>query len=195
MPGPVNCSSTAYVDVATNSGRARFYPVPDSTPVPAVRPVGRLRRSGPFATPSVRRGGSSRAERKEEKDMSVSLWEVDVPTKNKDEVEGKRIHVFVGLADSSLTARKAAHDAYDEALLLHRAGREIPRSFNWCARGLRPDWVLDWAEATAAPWENSLDLRGMSPPFDFAPRQASSLSTRPLPGTPGPVAHKGQSPA
>jgi hypothetical protein len=85
-------------------------------------------------------------------------WEVDVPTKNSD--QGRRLHVFVGLADSPVTARKAAHDAYDKALLLYRAGQEIPRSTSWCARGLRPDWELDWAKATAAPWVNPYGLLG-----------------------------------
>jgi hypothetical protein len=81
------------------------------------------------------------------------FWEVDVPTKNNGQ-PGRRIHVFVGFADSPIAARTAAHDAYDKALMLHRAGQEIPRSTSWCARGLRPDWELDWAKATAAPWAN-----------------------------------------
>ncbi|MFE9770018.1 hypothetical protein ACFYPC_36760 [Streptomyces sp. NPDC005808] len=87
------------------------------------------------------------------------FWEVDVPTKNNDQ-PGRRVHVFVGFADSPLTARTAAHDAYEKALLLHRAGQEIPRSTSWCARGLRPDWELDWAHATAAPWVNPYGLTG-----------------------------------
>lgn len=88
------------------------------------------------------------------------FWEVDVPTKNNDQGQERRVHVFVGFADSPLTAREAAHDAYDKALLLHRAGQEIPRSTSWCARGLRPDWELDWAKAKAAPWVNPHGLTG-----------------------------------
>ncbi|MFF7139412.1 MULTISPECIES: hypothetical protein [Streptomyces] len=93
--------------------------------------------------------------------MPQSYWEVDVPTKNND-LQGRRLHVFVGLADSPITARKAAHDAYDKALLLHQAGQEIPFEFvsGWGARGLRPDWDLDWNKATAAPWVNPHGLLG-----------------------------------
>jgi hypothetical protein len=98
--------------------------------------------------------------------MPQSYWEVDVPTKNND-LRGKRLHVFVGLADSPLAARTAARDAYTKALLLHQAGQEIPHESisGWGARGLRPDWDLDWAKATAAPWVNPHSLLGMRHTF------------------------------
>ncbi|MFI6662674.1 hypothetical protein ACIBL8_45060 [Streptomyces sp. NPDC050523] len=101
---------------------------------------------------------TQRDSRKEGRDMH-QLWEVDVPIKNNDQ-PGLRVHVFVGLADGPVTACTAAHDAYDTALQLYRTGQEIPRSTSWCARGLRPDWELDWAKATAAPWLNPYGLPG-----------------------------------
>lgn len=93
--------------------------------------------------------------------MPLRYFEVDVPTKHNDQ-PGQRIHIFVGLADDPLAARNAAHDAYDKARLLHQAGQEIPHEFisGWGARGLRPDWDLDWNKATAAPWVNPHGLFG-----------------------------------
>jgi hypothetical protein len=36
------------------------------------------------------------------------------------------------------------------------AGRPAPddSSDGWAARGLRPDWVLDWHKATTTTWAN-----------------------------------------
>ncbi|MFB7594639.1 hypothetical protein [Streptomyces sp. NPDC056160] len=68
------------------------------------------------------------------------------------------MHVFTGVVDSPETAQRRAHEAYDEALAAHTAGREITsgQPERWTARGLRPGWELEWPAATAGPWHNPL---------------------------------------
>jgi hypothetical protein len=68
-------------------------------------------------------------------------WDaIDVPTKNGDQAHGRRAHIFVGLADSRVTACKATHDAYDEALQLYEARQEIPRSLQ-LVRAAAASWL------------------------------------------------------
>ncbi|MER7112218.1 hypothetical protein [Streptomyces sp. NPDC000229] len=95
--------------------------------------------------------------------MPLPYWEVDVPIQRTDDPTVRGLHVFTGRAAGPGDALKAAHDAYDQAVLLHAAGREIPSTSGtggWAARGLRPGWVLQWEQATATRWVDPHNLTG-----------------------------------
>ncbi|MFI9080946.1 hypothetical protein ACIGW8_31505 [Streptomyces sioyaensis] len=89
----------------------------------------------------------------------MPYFEVDVPTHHTSS-DAHGSHVFTGRAADAAQALAAAHAAYDRALLLTLAGREIPSSSSdgWVARGLRPDWVLDWHKAKTKAWVNPNSL-------------------------------------
>ncbi len=101
--------------------------------------------------------------------MPWPMWEVDVPIQHITETgRSVGIHIFTGRADSPSHALRAARDAYDKALLLHRAGREIPStsgSGSWGVRGLRPGWEIDWSAAKVKCWVNPGNLLRTPPEF------------------------------
>ncbi|WP_406340319.1 hypothetical protein [Streptomyces sp. NBC_00648] len=97
--------------------------------------------------------------------MSLPMWEVDVPMRMQGRPRPVGLHIFLGRADSPSGALKAAREAYTWALLLRRAGREIPRSAHrggWAARGLRADCDLDWERARTELWVRGRALPLMS---------------------------------
>ncbi|GGU66561.1 hypothetical protein [Streptomyces daghestanicus] len=65
-----------------------------------------------------------------------------------------------GCAAGESEALAAARNAYDRAVQQISAGRPAPddSSDGWAARGLRPDWVLDWHKATTTAWVNPSSL-------------------------------------
>ncbi|MFE9222295.1 hypothetical protein ACFYN3_39090 [Streptomyces lavendulae] len=73
-------------------------------------------------------------------------YEVDVPIHHEADQERRGLHVFTGRAAGPGEALAAAHNAYDRAMQHMSAGLPAPddSSDGWAARGLRPDWVLDW---------------------------------------------------
>ncbi|MGQ7754411.1 hypothetical protein ACUN29_39190 (plasmid) [Streptomyces sp. WC2508] len=74
--------------------------------------------------------------------------------------QSQGLHVFTGRAAGPGEALAAAHNAYDRAVQHMSAGLPAPddSSDGWAARGLRPDWVLDWHKATATAWVNPNSL-------------------------------------
>ncbi|MGW1819293.1 hypothetical protein ACWCQM_37785 [Streptomyces sp. NPDC002125] len=87
-------------------------------------------------------------------------YEVDVPIHHATDQDRRGHHVFNGRAAGPGEALAAAHSAYDRAVQYVSAGRPAPddSSNGWAARGLRPDWVLDWHKATATAWVNPNSL-------------------------------------
>ncbi|WP_316779638.1 hypothetical protein [Streptomyces sasae] len=78
------------------------------------------------------------------------MWEVDVPIRHR--ADGRTgVHVFAGPATDSAAALAHARRVYNEALEHVQHGREIPfpeqTRWAWAARGLRPDFELQWKEA------------------------------------------------
>ncbi|MFB7852382.1 hypothetical protein ACFC34_35945 [Streptomyces sp. NPDC056053] len=88
--------------------------------------------------------------------MPLRYFEVDVPIHHTTNRQLHGVHVFTGEASSNSEALRLAHEVYDAALAAQQAGREIPgkQAGGWGARGLRPDWALDWQAAKAGPWNN-----------------------------------------
>lgn len=87
--------------------------------------------------------------------MSSQVYQVNVPARLSDGRQG--MHVFTGKADCSADAVYAARQAYDAAVTARQAGLpgRTRRPNGWTATGIRPDWQLDWPEATACLWKGS----------------------------------------
>jgi hypothetical protein len=81
-------------------------------------------------------------------------FEVDVPAHHTTDPGRRGLHVFTGEARTRREALRRAHEAVDDALAARTAGHEIrcKHPGGWAARGLRTDWVLDWAAAKAGRW-------------------------------------------
>ncbi|MFD4260739.1 hypothetical protein ACFWR9_24730 [Streptomyces sp. NPDC058534] len=88
--------------------------------------------------------------------MPLRYFEVDVPIHHTTNRQLKGVHVFTGEASSKSEALRIAHEVYDAALAAQQAGHEVPgrQAGGWGARGLRPDWALDWQAAKASPWND-----------------------------------------
>ncbi|WP_331726548.1 hypothetical protein OG592_44060 (plasmid) [Streptomyces avidinii] len=88
--------------------------------------------------------------------MPTRHFEVDVPIRHTTNRQLHGVHVFTGEASSPSEALRRAHEAYDAALAAQAAGLENPgkQPGGWGARGLRPDWALDWSAAKAGLWHN-----------------------------------------
>ncbi|MFG2629995.1 hypothetical protein [Streptomyces sp. NPDC048473] len=97
--------------------------------------------------------------------MPLRYFEVDVPTHHTTNHQLHGVHVFTGEASSESEALHIAHAVYDAALAAQQAGLEIPgmQAGGWGARGLRPDWALDWQAAKAGPWNNPNDWTRKKP--------------------------------
>ncbi|MEU3408945.1 hypothetical protein ABZ766_34055 [Streptomyces sp. NPDC006670] len=76
------------------------------------------------------------------------------------DAQSQGLHVFTGCAAGESEALAAAHNAYDRAVQHMSAGLPAPddSSDGWAARGLHPDWVLDWHKATTTAWVNPNSL-------------------------------------
>ncbi|MDJ0385250.1 hypothetical protein [Streptomyces sp. G-G2] len=87
-------------------------------------------------------------------------YEVDVPIHHEADQDRRGLHVFTGRAAGPGEALAAAHRAYDRAVQYVSAGLPAPDGSRdgWAARGLRPDWVLDWHKATTKAWVNPNSL-------------------------------------
>ncbi|MEV2255879.1 hypothetical protein AB0I94_35880 [Streptomyces sp. NPDC050147] len=101
--------------------------------------------------------------------MPLRYFEVDVPIHHNTDQQAHGVHVFTGEASSKREALRKAHEVYDAALAAYTAGREIPgkQAGGWGARGLRPDWALDWQAAKAKPWKNPNDWTRISGDFEL----------------------------
>ncbi|MET9483630.1 hypothetical protein [Streptomyces sp. NPDC006638] len=88
--------------------------------------------------------------------MPLRYFEVDVPIHHITHHQWHGVHVFTGKASSISEALQIAHEVYEAALAAYTEGREIPgkQAGGWGARGLRPDWALDWQAAKAGPWHD-----------------------------------------
>ncbi|MCX4826080.1 hypothetical protein OG883_41150 [Streptomyces sp. NBC_01142] len=81
---------------------------------------------------------------------SRAVWEIDVPMKHREDAARHGVHVFTGLAENASDAIAAALRACEIAQLHAMSGRPIPVGSSrgdWSARGLRPDWELQWDRA------------------------------------------------
>ncbi|WP_331762363.1 hypothetical protein OG612_45215 (plasmid) [Streptomyces sp. NBC_01527] len=79
-----------------------------------------------------------------------SVWEIDVPIRHRLDKSREGHHVFTGLAENASEAVAAALRAYEIAQLHAMSGQPIPAGTSrgdWSARGLRPDWKLQWHRA------------------------------------------------
>ncbi|SED58439.1 hypothetical protein [Streptomyces sp. Ag109_O5-10] len=87
--------------------------------------------------------------------MPSQVYQVSVPARLSNGRQG--VHVFTGHADCPADAVHAAHKAYDAAATARQAGppRRTRRPSGWTATGIRPDWQLDWSDATACLWKHS----------------------------------------
>ncbi|MEU3463001.1 hypothetical protein ABZ721_24050 [Streptomyces sp. NPDC006733] len=83
-------------------------------------------------------------------------FQVNVPIKNTAHPEQSGLHVLIGPADTETKALQIARKTCEAALDARAAGNDIPRSQpdGWGARGVRPGWAFDWAEATVDSWES-----------------------------------------
>ncbi|MEU4496946.1 hypothetical protein AB0F96_26760 [Streptomyces sp. NPDC023998] len=81
---------------------------------------------------------------------NLTVWEIDVPMKHRQDAARKGVHVFTGLAENGHEAIAAAVRACEIAQLHAMTGQPIPAGTSrgaWSARGLRPDWELQWDRA------------------------------------------------
>ncbi|MCX5208817.1 hypothetical protein OG689_05840 [Kitasatospora sp. NBC_00240] len=87
--------------------------------------------------------------------MTPFYFQVSVPTRNLGRPEQRGLHVFTGPAETGADAVRIARRTCDAALAAQAAGVAIPRRRpdGWGARGVRPGWAFDWADATVASWE------------------------------------------
>jgi hypothetical protein len=78
------------------------------------------------------------------------VWEIDVPIAHRLDKSREGHHVFAGLAENANEAVAAALRACEIAQLHAMSGWPIPVGTShgdWSARGLRPDWELQWDRA------------------------------------------------
>ncbi|GAA3372222.1 hypothetical protein GCM10017744_102860 [Streptomyces antimycoticus] len=86
--------------------------------------------------------------------MSRTMWEIDVPIQHRADTQRRGVHVFTGLAEDANAAMAAALRACEIAQLHTMSGQPIPTGTcraDWSARGLRPDWELQWEAAERKP--------------------------------------------
>ncbi|MEI7033317.1 hypothetical protein [Streptomyces pratensis] len=87
--------------------------------------------------------------------MAKPYFQVNVPTTHRAQPGRRGLHVFTGPADTGREAVRHARAACEASLAAQAAGAPAPRRYaeGWGARGVRTEWVFDWAAATALPWE------------------------------------------
>ncbi|GHH71623.1 hypothetical protein GCM10018781_33110 [Kitasatospora indigofera] len=93
--------------------------------------------------------------------MNPFYFQVSVPTRNTVRPEQRGLHVFTGPAETGAEAVRIARRTCEAALAAHAAGTAVPRRQpdGWGARGVRPGWSFDWADATVVSWECDSFLR------------------------------------
>ncbi|WP_329500238.1 hypothetical protein [Kitasatospora herbaricolor] len=93
--------------------------------------------------------------------MAPFYFQVSVPTRNLVRPEQQGLHVLTGPAETGAEAVRIARRTCEAALAAQAAGVAVPPRGpdGWGARGTRPGWAFDWANATVVSWECDSFLR------------------------------------
>ncbi|MGW4037692.1 hypothetical protein ACWEIM_15600 [Streptomyces sp. NPDC004778] len=92
---------------------------------------------------------------------SKPYFQACVPTTHRGQPGRYGLHIFTGPASSSEEALRYAREACDTALAAQRPATGdgvLDSPARWRARGVCPEWVMDWEAATADVWQNESSL-------------------------------------